>query len=43
MSSFVRSAAGVPINDTLFKDLQRLANDLAIEGIPPSVPPQKFD
>jgi LDH2 family malate/lactate/ureidoglycolate dehydrogenase len=29
-----RSAAGVPINDTLFKDLQRLASDLDLEGLP---------
>ncbi|TAJ87998.1 Ldh family oxidoreductase, partial [bacterium] len=31
-----RSAAGVPINDTLFKDLQRLATDLGVEGLPAS-------
>ena len=29
-----RSAAGVPINDTLFSDLQRLATQLGIEGLP---------
>lgn len=29
-----RSAAGVPINDILFKDLQRLASDLDLEGLP---------
>lgn len=29
-----RSAAGVPINDILFKDLQRLASNLGIEGLP---------
>ncbi len=29
-----RSATGVPINDTLFRDLQRLAGDLGIEGLP---------
>ena len=29
-----RSAAGIPMNDTLFKDLQRLASDLGIEGLP---------
>jgi LDH2 family malate/lactate/ureidoglycolate dehydrogenase len=29
-----RSAAGIPMNDTLFKDLQRLATDLRIEGLP---------
>jgi len=29
-----RSAAGVPMNDTLFKDLQRLAINLGIEGLP---------
>jgi L-2-hydroxycarboxylate dehydrogenase (NAD+) len=29
-----RSAAGVPMNDVLFKDLQRLASDLGIEGLP---------
>jgi len=29
-----RSAAGVPMNDTLFKDLQHLAADLGIEGLP---------
>jgi LDH2 family malate/lactate/ureidoglycolate dehydrogenase len=28
-----RSVKGVPINDTLFKDLQRLAADLRIEGL----------
>ena len=31
-----RSAAGVPMNDTLFKDLQRLASDLGVEGLPSS-------
>jgi L-2-hydroxycarboxylate dehydrogenase (NAD+) len=29
-----RSAVGIPMNDTLFKDLQRLASDLGIEGLP---------
>ena len=29
-----RGAAGVPMNDTLFKDLQRLASDLGVEGLP---------
>jgi LDH2 family malate/lactate/ureidoglycolate dehydrogenase len=29
-----RSATGVPMNDTLFKDLQHLASDLGIEGLP---------
>jgi LDH2 family malate/lactate/ureidoglycolate dehydrogenase len=29
-----RSAAGVPMNDALFKDLQRLAINLGIEGLP---------
>src|SRR5713226_271706 len=29
-----RSAAGVPMNDTLFRDLQRLAADLGIDGLP---------
>jgi L-2-hydroxycarboxylate dehydrogenase (NAD+) len=29
-----RSATGVPMNDMLFKDLQRLAGDLGIEGLP---------
>jgi L-2-hydroxycarboxylate dehydrogenase (NAD+) len=29
-----RSAAGVPMNDNLFRDLQRLAGDLGIEGLP---------
>ena len=29
-----RSAAGVPMNETLFRDLQRLAADLGIEGLP---------
>ena len=27
-----RSAKGIPMNETLFKDLQRLASDLSIEG-----------
>jgi len=31
-----RSATGVPMNDTLFKDLQCLAADLGIEGLPSS-------
>jgi len=31
-----RSATGVPMNDTLFKDLQRLASDLGVEGLPTS-------
>jgi L-2-hydroxycarboxylate dehydrogenase (NAD+) len=29
-----RSAAGIPMNDTLFKDLQRLASDLGVDGLP---------
>jgi L-2-hydroxycarboxylate dehydrogenase (NAD+) len=29
-----RSATGVPMNDNLFRDLQRLAGDLGIEGLP---------
>jgi L-2-hydroxycarboxylate dehydrogenase (NAD+) len=29
-----RSAAGVPMNDNLFRDLQRLAGDLGIEALP---------
>jgi LDH2 family malate/lactate/ureidoglycolate dehydrogenase len=29
-----RSNIGVPMNDTLFKDLQHLASDLGIEGLP---------
>ena len=29
-----RSVAGIPMNDTLFKDLQRLAADLGVEGLP---------
>jgi len=29
-----RSATGVPMNDTLFKNLQHLASDLGIEGLP---------
>ena len=29
-----RSAVGIPMNDTLFRDLQRLASDLGIEGLP---------
>ena len=28
-----RSASGVPMNDTLFNDLQRLASDLGVEGL----------
>jgi L-2-hydroxycarboxylate dehydrogenase (NAD+) len=28
-----RSANGVPMNETLFKDLQRLASDLGVEGL----------
>src|SRR6266705_6850878 len=28
-----RSATGVPMNDTLFRDLQRLASDLGVEGL----------
>ena len=31
-----RSALGIPLNDTLFKDLQRLATGLGIEGLPAS-------
>ncbi len=31
-----RSALGIPLNDALFKDLQRLASDLGIEGLPAS-------
>jgi L-2-hydroxycarboxylate dehydrogenase (NAD+) len=33
-TSLERSAAGVPMNDTLFKELQRLASDLGIEKLP---------
>jgi LDH2 family malate/lactate/ureidoglycolate dehydrogenase len=29
-----RGASGIPMNDTLFKDLQRLAADLRVEGLP---------
>jgi LDH2 family malate/lactate/ureidoglycolate dehydrogenase len=29
-----RRAAGIPMNDTLFKDLQHLASDLGVEGLP---------
>src|SRR6266496_1128906 len=29
-----RSAAGVPMNDTLFRDLQRLASELGVDGLP---------
>ncbi len=29
-----RSAAGIPMNETLFSDLQRLASQLGIEGLP---------
>jgi LDH2 family malate/lactate/ureidoglycolate dehydrogenase len=29
-----RSAKGIPMNETLFRDLQRLASDLKIEGLP---------
>src|SRR5262245_23509798 len=29
-----RSVAGVPMNDMLFKDLQRLAADVGVEGLP---------
>jgi L-2-hydroxycarboxylate dehydrogenase (NAD+) len=32
-----RSASGVPMNETLFKDLQRLASQLGIEGLPESL------
>ena len=28
-----RSALGIPLNDTLFKDLQRLASNLGIDGL----------
>jgi len=31
-----RSNIGVPMNDTLFKDLQRLAADLGVDGLPSS-------
>src|SRR5947209_8624482 len=31
---FERSNIGVPMNDNLFRDLQRLAGDLGIEGLP---------
>jgi L-2-hydroxycarboxylate dehydrogenase (NAD+) len=31
-----RSATGVPMNDTLFRDLQRVASDLGVEGLPTS-------
>jgi L-2-hydroxycarboxylate dehydrogenase (NAD+) len=29
-----RSATGIPMNDTLFKDLQRLATELGVAGLP---------
>jgi LDH2 family malate/lactate/ureidoglycolate dehydrogenase len=29
-----RSATGIPMNDTLYKDLQRLASELGVEGLP---------
>jgi LDH2 family malate/lactate/ureidoglycolate dehydrogenase len=29
-----RSVAGIPLNETLFKDLQHLASDLGVEGLP---------
>jgi LDH2 family malate/lactate/ureidoglycolate dehydrogenase len=29
-----RSAIGVPVNETLFHNLQRLASQLGIEGLP---------
>ena len=29
-----RSAKGVPMNDTLFRDLQRLASELGVDGLP---------
>jgi LDH2 family malate/lactate/ureidoglycolate dehydrogenase len=29
-----RSGAGIPLNETLFRDLQRLASDLGVEGLP---------
>src|SRR5438034_6954061 len=29
-----RSATGVPMNDTLFRDLQRVASDFGVEGLP---------
>jgi L-2-hydroxycarboxylate dehydrogenase (NAD+) len=29
-----RSATGIPMNGTLFKDLQRLASDLGVDGLP---------
>ena len=29
-----RSTKGIPMNDTLFKDLQHLATDLGVEGLP---------
>src|SRR5438093_1864226 len=31
-----RSASGVPMNDTLFRDLQRVASALGVEGLPTS-------
>jgi len=31
-----RSNTGIPMNDTLFKDLQRLATDLGVDGLPSS-------
>jgi L-2-hydroxycarboxylate dehydrogenase (NAD+) len=34
-----RSAIGVPINETLFKDLQRLGSELGIEGLPVKTTP----
>lgn len=32
-----RSAAGVPMNETLLNDLERLATGLSIEGLPPQI------
>jgi L-2-hydroxycarboxylate dehydrogenase (NAD+) len=32
-----RRAVGIPMNDTLFKDLQCLASDLGIDGLPRSI------
>ena len=32
-----RSASGVPMNDTLFRDLQRVASALGVEGLPPQI------
>lgn len=37
-----RSALGIPLSDALFKDLQRLATSLGIEGLPDLNQPRAF-